>query len=66
LACTLYFLRPLLRLALALMWIISGIVGLLEPASVDAAILTGFGFVGASAAVATGPAASSIWVSAPP
>jgi uncharacterized protein YbjT (DUF2867 family) len=42
-----YFLRPLLRLALAALWIVSGLVGLLQPASAISSILASFGLVGA-------------------
>ncbi len=43
-----YFLRPLLRLALAAMWIVSGVVGLLQPAQAISSILAAFGIVGAA------------------
>jgi uncharacterized protein YbjT (DUF2867 family) len=50
----LYFLRPLLRLALALLWIGSGIVGLLQPASMVQGIGAAIGLgSGASLAVAS-------------
>ena len=47
----LYFLRPLLRWALALMWVASGIVGLLQPGASVSAILAGLGITGAAALV---------------
>jgi uncharacterized protein YbjT (DUF2867 family) len=42
----LYFVRPLLRLALGLLWIGSGIVGLLQPTALVQAIGANFGFGG--------------------
>jgi uncharacterized protein YbjT (DUF2867 family) len=42
-----YFLRPLLRLALAGLWIVSGLVGLRQPASAVSSTLASFGLVGA-------------------
>ena len=45
----LYFLRPLLRLTLAIMWVVSGLVGLLQPASINLSILAGIGISGTGA-----------------
>ena len=42
----LYFVRPLLRTALALLWLGSGIVGLLQPNAAIAEILGRFGLAG--------------------
>ena len=42
----LYLLRPLLRWALALLWMASGLVGLLQPATSVSAILAAFGISG--------------------
>jgi uncharacterized protein YbjT (DUF2867 family) len=47
----LYFLRPLLRWTLALMWLASGAIGLLQPASITAPIFAAFGLSGAVASV---------------
>src|SRR5207248_4982954 len=48
----LYFLRPLVRLALALTWIASGIVGLLQTGPTAASILAGVGLAGTAGSVA--------------
>lgn len=51
----LYFLRPALRWSLALLWLVSGIVGLSQPASVTGPILSSFGL--------SGPVATaSVWL----
>jgi uncharacterized protein YbjT (DUF2867 family) len=46
-----YFIRPLLRLSLALLWIGSGVVGLLQPAATVQAIGAGFGLAGSTALI---------------
>lgn len=48
----LYFLRPVLRWALAAMWVGSGAVGLIQPASITAPIGAAFGLSGPAAPVA--------------
>jgi uncharacterized protein YbjT (DUF2867 family) len=48
----LYFLRPLLRWTLALLWLASGAIGLLQPAAVTQPIAAGFGLAGTAASVA--------------
>jgi uncharacterized protein YbjT (DUF2867 family) len=48
----LYFLRPLLRWTLALMWLASGAIGLSQPASITAPIFAAFGLSGAAASAA--------------
>jgi uncharacterized protein YbjT (DUF2867 family) len=52
----LYFLRPLLRLALALLWIGSGMVGLLQPAATMQAIGADLGLAGSTALTIAGAA----------
>ncbi|MES2354636.1 MAG: NAD(P)H-binding protein [Pseudomonadota bacterium] len=47
-----YFLRPLLRWALAVMWLVSGIVGLGQPANITDPLMAGFGLSGIAAQVA--------------
>lgn len=47
----LYFLRPTLRWTLALLWLASGIIGLLQPASAIGPILAPAGVTGPSAAI---------------
>jgi len=47
----LFFLRPALRWALALLWLVSGVVGLLQPASAIDPILAPTGVTGPSAAI---------------
>jgi len=47
----LYFLRPLLRAALAVMWLASGVVGLLQPTASVTAILAGLGIAGGAGLV---------------
>jgi hypothetical protein len=44
----LYFLRPLLRGALAMLWLASGVVGLLQPTATVTAILAGLGIAGSA------------------
>ncbi|MCH9053479.1 MAG: DoxX-like family protein [Proteobacteria bacterium] len=46
----LYFLRPALRIALALIWIVSGLAGLLHPLDQSARLLTQTGIAGAATA----------------
>jgi hypothetical protein len=48
----LYFVRPLLRWTLAALWIVSGVVGLLQPGSVTAPLAAGFGLAGAASIIA--------------
>jgi uncharacterized protein YbjT (DUF2867 family) len=48
----LYFLRPVLRWVLALMWVGSGAIGLMRPASITALIFAAFGLSGMAASVA--------------
>lgn len=47
----LYFVRPLLRWSLALMWLVSGIVGLLQPPALAESTLAVFGLASAASAV---------------
>jgi uncharacterized protein YbjT (DUF2867 family) len=47
----LYFLRPLLRWALAVMWVASGVVGLLQPVASAATLLAGLGITAAAGLV---------------
>jgi uncharacterized protein YbjT (DUF2867 family) len=47
----LYFLRPTLRAALALMWLASGAIGLMQPMSLVAPIFAAFGLSGVSASL---------------
>jgi len=44
-----YFLRPLLRWALAIMWLVSGIVGVVQPAKITIPLMAGFGLSGVAA-----------------
>jgi uncharacterized protein YbjT (DUF2867 family) len=44
----LYFIRPLLRWSLALMWLVSGLVGFLQPAALGQAVLAPFGLASAA------------------
>jgi uncharacterized protein YbjT (DUF2867 family) len=48
----LYFVRPLLRWALAIMWLLSGLIGLLQPNSLTAPLLSALGFTNAGATAA--------------
>ena len=50
----LYFVRPLLRWTLAALWLVSGIVGLLQPQSFTAPLLAAFGVTGSAAVAAMG------------
>jgi len=47
----LYFLRPLLRWALAILWPASGVVGLVQPTATVTAILAGLGIAGSASLV---------------
>jgi uncharacterized protein YbjT (DUF2867 family) len=48
----LYFVRPLLRVTLAILWLASGIVGLLQPSGTVSAIFVRFGLTGTTATAA--------------
>jgi len=47
----LYFVRPLLRWSLAVMWLVSGLVGLLQPVALAQSVLGVFGLASAAAAM---------------